>query len=76
MVVFLVDVLSREVRISHERRLDLDTGISSLSGHPSLMSLCVYWAIISGSPVCVSEMKLPVSLFLMPLLSVSQPRDC
>lgn len=39
------------------------------------MSLCVYQTIVSGSLVCVSEMKLPVSLFLTPLLSVDQPRD-
>lgn len=72
---FLVYVLSREMRTSHERRLNLNTWMSSLSGHPSFMSLCVYQTIVSGSLVCVSEMKLPVSLFLTPLLSVDQPRD-
>lgn len=72
---FLVYVLSREMRTSHERRLNLNTWMSSLSGHPSLMSLCVYQTIVSGSLVCVSEMKLPVSLFLTPLLSGNQPRD-
>lgn len=63
------------MRTSHERRLNLNTWMSSLSGHPSLMSLCVYQTIVSGSLVCVSEMKLPVSLFLTPLLSGNQPRD-